>query len=102
MADMQVGVRSGPTIAAKRQPRAQRSTWSDQSEEPADAEEEEDEEEGSDSDAINVLSDSVPYAQLHFPLNDNDWLDPDSNHFLINMPLCELMKISRVKTEHGR
>eukprot|EP00972_Heterocapsa_arctica_P046872 6919238-Heterocapsa_arctica.AAC.1 len=43
-------------------------------------------------------ADSVEYARLVFPLNDDDWIDPESGLFLAGMTLDQLVKIRRVKT----
>eukprot|EP00972_Heterocapsa_arctica_P026362 3880765-Heterocapsa_arctica.AAC.1 len=96
MADMQTGVRKEEPAAPTK---GWRKNWAEQCSNKAIAEElEEDVEEGSDSGDINVLCDSVAYAQKHILLNDNDWINPDTGYFLSNMPICELMTIRRVKT----
>eukprot|EP00972_Heterocapsa_arctica_P009082 1337937-Heterocapsa_arctica.AAC.1 len=48
---------------------------------------------------INVQSDDVAYAQQHFPLNDSDWLNPDTSKYVIEMSLRELMKLRLVELD---
>eukprot|EP00972_Heterocapsa_arctica_P030133 4438883-Heterocapsa_arctica.AAC.1 len=96
---MQSGVRQEPTIFPKRQPRpplvlhqfSDRHPWPD----AEDTEEEEDVEAETAPDAINALSNSIPYARSHFPIHDEDWVEPGTGRFLVTMTLRELMKIRR-------
>eukprot|EP00972_Heterocapsa_arctica_P115774 16449631-Heterocapsa_arctica.AAC.1 len=105
VAEMQSGVRQEPTMFLKRQPRppmvlhqfSNRHPWADYE----DTEGEEDVEGETAPDAINVLSDSIPYTRSHFPFHDEDGVEPETGRFLVTMTLCELMNIRRVKTMDG-
>eukprot|EP00972_Heterocapsa_arctica_P012973 1906447-Heterocapsa_arctica.AAC.1 len=46
-------------------------------------------------------TDSVEYARMVFPLNNNDWIDPASGLYLSGMTLDELMQVRRGKTLDG-
>eukprot|EP00972_Heterocapsa_arctica_P056540 8344574-Heterocapsa_arctica.AAC.1 len=95
--DLQRGVRRETPPSPKQRPRAplrlqlqpSRNPWSIQSENDEEEEEEEEEEAGSASGLIGdmPLSDTVEYARMVFPLNDNDWIDPKSGLYLSGMTL---------------
>eukprot|EP00972_Heterocapsa_arctica_P110570 16279829-Heterocapsa_arctica.AAC.1 len=51
---------------------------------------------GSSAESIAIpAADSVEYARLVFPLNDTDWMCPETGIYLINMNLDQLMSIRR-------
>eukprot|EP00972_Heterocapsa_arctica_P057293 8453286-Heterocapsa_arctica.AAC.1 len=91
MEELQSGVRKDEPAAPTRRWKHIIKAFEDEKAEELD--------EQSDDGYINVLSEDVAYAQEHVALNHTDWINPDTETYVVEMPLCQLMELRQVKLD---